>query len=235
MKEGVGSGGNSDIRRLMITGIVVKARSRSHADAVKGCWDGSRGRAGIWIIVQYHAAHLKRLLVLAVAAPLVAGCSGTSSMISSDMLSKDAEWFSRPGRLFIRNVSIETAPLTPDKPVTPDDLISADGQCPGMVAAGDDANALSNGAAAAPGVKPGAVALGHTECDVARGIGVPDSVNLSTDASGRRVALVTWSRGPRAGIYTFTSGRLSSIERAPEAAPQPKTAKPKTKKKPAAT
>src|SRR3954451_19551414 len=163
----------------------------------------------------------------------MAGCSGVANL-GSDMLSKDADWFSRPGRLFIRNVSIETAPLTPDKPITPDDLISADGQCAGMAAA-PDANALSDGAGATPAARGGSVALGHTECDVARGIGVPDSVNLSTHAAGRRVALVTWSRGSRAGIYTFTSGRLSSIERAPEAAPQPKTAKPKAKKKPAAT
>jgi hypothetical protein len=177
-----------------------------------------------------HNRFPKRLLLLAVAAPLMAGCSSAANF-GSDMLSKDADWFSRPGRLFIRNVSIETAPLTPDKPITPDDLISADGQCPGM---GADANALSDGASATPAVRGGSVALGHTECDVARGIGVPDSVNLSTDAVGRRVALVTWSRGPRAGIYTFTSGRLSSIERAPEAAP-PKIAKPKAKKKPAAT
>jgi hypothetical protein len=174
-------------------------------------------------------------MTLMLAAPLVAGCSGATGVISSDMLSKDADWFSRPGRLFIRNVSIETAPLTPDKPITPDDLISAEGQCPGMEPDAAGANALSDGAPAAPVVRTAAVALGHTECDVARGIGVPDSVNLSNDPAGRRVALVTWSRGPRAGIYTFTSGRLSSIERAPESAPQPKTAKPKAKKKPAAT
>src|SRR3954465_3121058 len=62
----------------------------------------------------------------------MAGCSGASNMFSSDLLSKDADWFSRPGRVFIKNVSIETAPLTPDKPITPDDLITADGQCPGM-------------------------------------------------------------------------------------------------------
>jgi hypothetical protein len=172
-------------------------------------------------------------LLLLLAVPLMAGCSGTASLVSTDLLSKDADWFSRPGRLFIKNVSIETAPLTPDKPITPDDLISGDGQCAGMATAGADANAQTDSAASA--TRPGAVALGHTECDVARGIGVPDSVNLSTDAVGRRVALVTWSRGPRAGIYTFTSGRLSSIERGPEAAPQPKTAKPKAKKKPAAT
>jgi hypothetical protein len=152
-------------------------------------------------------------------------------MFSSDLLSRDAEWFSRPGRMFIKNVSIETPPLTPDKPVTPDDLISADGMCPGMAPPGGpaDANALSDAGSAAPQpTRSGVVALGHTECDVARGAGAPDSVNLSTNPRGDRVALLTYLRGQRAGIYTFTAGRLTSIERAPQAE-QPKAAKSKKK------
>jgi hypothetical protein len=180
----------------------------------------------------------KRLLLLLLAAPLMAGCSSPASMFSSDLLSKDADWFSRPGRVFIRNVSIETAPLTPDKPVTPDDFVSADGQCPGMPPPGApaDANALTDGASAAPTSRPGAVALGHTECDVVRGIGAaPDNVGLSNNARGDRVATLSYSRGPRPGIYTFTAGRLSSVERGPEPVGQPKAAKPKPKKKPSAT
>jgi hypothetical protein len=99
-----------------------------------------------------------------------------------------------------------------------------------------DANALTNGASAAPTSRPGAVALGHTECDVVRGIGAaPDNVSLSNNARGERVATLSYSRGSRPGIYTFTSGRLSSVERAPEPVGQPQTAKPKVKKKPAAT
>jgi hypothetical protein len=186
------------------------------------------------LIVRQDNVYRKPLLLLLLAAPLMAGCS-----TGSDLLSKDADWFSRPGRLFIKNVSIETAPLSTDKPISPDDLISADGQCPGMAPPGAaaDANALSDGAAAAPAsARPGAVALGHTECDVARGIGAaPDNVGLSTDTVGRRVAVMSYSRGSRPGIYTFTSGRLSSVERGPEPVGQPKAAKPKTKKKPTAT
>ena len=155
-------------------------------------------------------------------------------MFSSDLLSKDAEWFSRSGRLFIKNVSIETPPLTPNKPVTADELVSADGLCPGMNGP-TNANALADGAAAAPAASTtGTLALGHTECDVVRGIGAPDSVNLSNNSRGDRVAVVNYSRGQRAGIYTFTAGRLSSIERG-EPVAQPKIAKPKAKKKPAAT
>jgi len=169
---------------------------------------------------------------------MIAGCSSTANIFSSDLLSKDAEWFSRSGRLFIRNVSIETPPLTPDKPVTAENLVSADGGCPGMAPAPGpaDANALTDGAAGAPVPSTtGTVALGHTECDVVRGIGAPDSVNFSNNARGDRVAIVNYSRGQRAGIYTFTSGRLTSIERAPEPVAQPNGARPRAKKKPAAT
>jgi PPE-repeat protein len=183
--------------------------------------------------------HLRRQLVaLLVLAPAVAGCSGASNMFSSDLLSKDAEWFSRPGRLFISNVSIDAPPLTPNKPIAPDDLVSAEGGCSGMPppAGPADANALTDGAAGAPPAPTGTVALGHTECDVVRGIGTPDSVNISNDGRGDRVAVVTWLRGPRAGIYGFTAGRLSSVERAPEVEAAPKPARsPKPKRKPAAT
>jgi hypothetical protein len=179
------------------------------------------------------------LLALLVLAPMIAGCSSASDMFSSDLLSKDAEWFSRPGRLFIRNISIETPPLSPNQPVGPADLVSTEGYCPGMAApAGPgDANALADGAAAAPAASTsGTVALGHTECDVVRGIGAPGSVNLSGNPRGERVAVITYSQGQRAGIYTFTGGRLTSIERGPEPVAQPKTAKSKPKpKKPAAT
>src|ERR1700748_145976 len=168
---------------------------------------------------------------------MLAGCAGASDMFQSDLLSKDAEWFSRSGRLFIKNVSIETPPLTPDKPVTSDDLVSAEGFCPGMTAASApaNANALADGAPAAPAPSPtGTVALGHTECDVVRGIGPPDNVSLSNNPRGDRVAVVTWTHSSRAGIYTFTGGRLTSVERGADPVAPPKTAKSKSKKKPAA-
>jgi hypothetical protein len=180
--------------------------------------------------VRHDKGHHGLLLTLLALAPLVAGCAG-----GSDLLSRDAEWFSRSGRLFIRNVSIDAPPLTPDQPIRPDELVSADGACPGMAPAGGGAQALADNAAGAPPAPGGTVALGHTECDVVRGIGAPDSVNLSQAPGGGRIAVVTWSRGPRAGIYTFTGGRLSSIERGPEPEAPPKVAKKPKPKKPAAT
>ena len=161
------------------------------------------------------------VLALAAVAPLIAGCSG-----ASDLMSKDAEWFSKPSRLFIKNISIESPPLTPDKPVGPEDLVSADGACPGMAPPGAPADA---NASTAPAPVGGTVALGHTECDVVRGIGAPDGVNISGGPGGGRVAVVTYLRGPRAGIYTFSGGRLSSVEAAPEQPAQPRAARPKKK------
>ena len=99
-------------------------------------------------------------------------------------------------------------------------------------------SALSDGAAATPSPAAsatGTVALGHTECDVTRGIGAPDNVSLSNDPHGQRVAVLTFLKGSRAGIYTFTAGRLSSIERGPEPVTPPKAAKPKSRKQHSAT
>jgi hypothetical protein len=163
------------------------------------------------------------------SSPLLGSCAS-----APDLFSSDTQWFARSGRLFIKNVSIETPPLTPDKPVYSDDLISAEGSCPGLEPSGVPADATALTDSTAPRSRPGVVALGHTECDVARGAGAPDNVNLSADGAGRRIAIFTYSRGPRAGLYTFTNGRLSSVERNPEQE-QPKAVKPRAKKKPAAT
>src|SRR5215467_11133865 len=112
-----------------------------------------------------NSLHRKPLVALLLLAPAVAGCSSMSQ--SFDL--KDAEWFSRSGRLFIANVTISAPPLTPNRPLTPDDYVSAEGACPGMTPPGGpaDANALTNEGAGAPPPAPqgGTVALGHTECD----------------------------------------------------------------------
>jgi hypothetical protein len=170
------------------------------------------------------------LIALLALAPALAGCNSSLDQFQSEFLSKDAQWFQRSGRLFIRNISIDSPPLTPDKPVTAEDLVSSDGACPGMAA---PANALADNAAGAPPPVGGTVALLHTECDVVRGIGAPDSVDISNAPGGGRMVTVTYLRGARAGIYTFTGGRLTSVEAVAEQPAQPKSAKPKPKKKPA--
>jgi hypothetical protein len=168
--------------------------------------------------------------MLLALAPMIGACSSTS-----DIFSRDADWFSRAGRLSISNVSISAPPLNPTTPVGAQDLVTAEGYCAGMPQPGgpDGAQALADGPAGAPAAQPvgGSVALGHTECDVVRGIGAPDSVNLSNNPRGERQAVVTWLHGARAGIYTFTAGRLSSIDAAPQVEAPAKPARPKAKKK----
>jgi hypothetical protein len=199
-------------------------------------WSDNRLKAGgpfgwgTCFIVRNAKLYRNGLIALFALAPALAGCnnSGALEQFQSDFLSKDAQWFQRSSRLFIRNISIDSPPLTPEKPVTAEDLVSAEGACPGMT---PPANALADNTAGAPPPVSGTVALQHTECDVVRGIGAPDSVNISTAPGGGRVAVVTYLRGPRAGIYTFTGGRLQAVDAAPEQPAQPKTAKPKPKKK----
>jgi hypothetical protein len=177
---------------------------------------------GIQFIVRDQNHKFIRVSVCLLVASLVTGCAG-----AGDFMSKDAEWFQRPGRLFTRSIQIDAPPLTPDRPVTAEDYVSAEGACPGMAPPGTPADA--NASSGAPPVG-GTVALGHTECDVVRGIGAPDNVSVSSNG-GERLATVTWLRGARAGVYTFTGGRLSSIERAPDSGAGPKVAKPKSKKR----
>ena len=156
------------------------------------------------------------MLALLLFAPLLAGCGATTSDIfSSDLLSKDAEWFSRSGRLFIKNVSIDTPPLTPDRPVTAEDLVSADGVCPGMASANapTNANALSDGTAAPAPAPTGTVALGHTECDVVRGVGAPDN-RQHLQESARRSRRGGQFLARRARRYLHLHRRAADLGRA---------------------
>jgi hypothetical protein len=163
--------------------------------------------------------------LLSALAGSLAGCGGV------DVFSKDADWFNRPSRIFSNNLSLETPPLSEQRSVAPDDLISADGYCSGM-APPANANAMtesdqSQAAPAAP-TGPAGIALGRTECEVARYAGRPDNVELSNDPRGDRIAVMTFLKGPRPGIYRFVAGRLAAVERAPvPAAPAKPAAKPK--------
>lgn len=101
------------------------------------------------------------------------------------------------------------------------------------------AAATPNDAAPPPGAPTvmGGVALGMTECDVVRRAGTPGNVNLTAGDKGERRVVLTYLTGPWPGIYTFDSGRLKILDRAP-APPAPakplktrkaaKPAKPKT-------
>lgn len=76
----------------------------------------------------------------------------------------------------------------------------------------------------------GGLVLGITECDAVRRAGPPNTVSIGATAKGARKVVLTYLTGTRPGIYTFESGRLKEIERAPEP-PAPPKAPPKKKSK----
>jgi hypothetical protein len=143
---------------------------------------------------------------------------------------KDAEWFNRPSRAFGRSLALETPPLSEQRAIAPDDLISAEGYCSGMAPTAD-ANAMTQSGAspdvAGATTAASGIALGRTECEVARYAGRPDNVELASNPGGERAATLTYLRGSRPGVYRFTGGRLTAVERAPGQPAPEKPAKPK--------
>ncbi len=76
----------------------------------------------------------------------------------------------------------------------------------------------------------GGIALGMTECEAVRRAGPPNNVSIGANAKGERKVVLTYLTGSRPGIYTFDSGRLKEIDRAP-APPAPSRATTKKKSK----
>jgi hypothetical protein len=96
-------------------------------------------------------------------------------------------------------------PLSPG-PAPPSELVDAEGRCP---------------ATSGEGPTLGGIALEMTECEVVRRAGAPSRVEVGANEIGERTVMLTYLTGDRAGIYRFVSGRLVTMERAPEpAAPE---------------
>jgi hypothetical protein len=152
---------------------------------------------------------LLRLVALGVAA-LAAACSSDTTI---NILPKATSFVPESLSLGEGNRPAELAP------VTAADLVDQQGQC---------AAAAAQGSAAAV---RGAIALQMTECEVVRRAGPPDQIEFGTAERGERALTLTYNAGPRPGIYRFTGGRVTSIERLPQAAEPPPAAK---QKKPAA-
>ena len=81
-------------------------------------------------------------------------------------------------------------------------LIGADGRC---AEAADEAALTGAG-----------IGLGMSECEVARRAGVAERVDITANERGERVAVLAYPSGSSPGVYRFVSGRLVSIERAPD-------------------
>lgn len=173
---------------------------------------------------------MARLAVFFPAFALVSVIGGCSN--APDLLSKEG-WFPKPLELGsgVNWNSTARHQISRSGPVPPEDFVDAQGNCaPG---ASDAAATPAAGAPAQAGAVPaalpaGGVALEMTECEVVRRTGAPDRVEIGTTESSERSVVITYLRGPRPGIYRFTAGRLTVVEKAPEpAAPQRATRQPR--------
>jgi hypothetical protein len=162
---------------------------------------------------------LPRVVAFAVLAPLIAGCSSDSgiNLPKLDSFMPESLDLGSAGNKF-----------TEQRPVTAADLVDQQGRCAAAPAGqGPDA---ADGA----GLVRGGISLQMTECDVVRRAGPPDQIEFGATERGGRALTLTYSSGPRSGIYRFADGRVTSIERGPEPPPAPPQPKKKVApKKPA--
>jgi hypothetical protein len=143
---------------------------------------------------------LRRYIALGVSVGLlivVGGCSADRAMFRAHW-----NWWSKG-----RAQPTSATPATQAAP--PDALVGPDGACAG------DAG------------EPRAIALGMTECELIHTAGATGQVNVGTNERGERAVVVTYASGDHAGVYRFVSGRLISIE----GAPQPEKPPPRKKKR----
>ena len=148
------------------------------------------------------------LMAVAVLALPVAACS--SDIGSFKVLPKLGSFDSMSLGSAVQNTEL--------RPVTAADLVGPQGQCAG---ARQDTAATGGG-----------IALQMTECEVVGRAGAPENIELGTTDRGERSVTLTYTNGPRPGIYRFAGGRLYAIERGQEPPPEPPKAKKPPVKKP---
>jgi hypothetical protein len=197
---------------------------------------------------------LTRNALLCAVTLALAACSSAPRLFDDKneggFFSKPLDLFSSPEWAKPTTTSVE---LSPAGPVRPDELVSADGQCPpappeaapatpapapapaagakaGIGFEGGLESAGGGGAAAPAPAGAGGIALGMTECQAVRRAGAPSNVAISAGAGGQRRVVLTYLGGVWPGIYTFTGGRLKEVDAAPEQAKPKAPAKKKVKR-----
>jgi hypothetical protein len=180
-------------------------------------------------VVRFRAHEIGVVGALAIAVAL-GGCANV------DYENKDA-WFSKPFEFVSRKGGYSYSDLQASKdrsrPITANDLVAANGSCPPPAVPQAPAAAAANqpGGAPAPtdanALLGAGVALGMSECDVVFRAGAPSAVQIGKNPNGDRTAVLTFSSGPRPGIYHFEAGALADVERVQTAPAPAQTAKKK--------
>ena len=162
---------------------------------------------------------LPPVVAFALLAPLVAACSSDTNI---NFLPKLDSFV--PESLDLGTAGNKVSEL---RPVTAADLVDQQGRCAAApIGQGPDAPEAS-------GLVRGGISLQMTECEVVRRAGAPDQIEFGTTERGGRALTLTYNVGPRAGIYRFADGRVTSIERGAEPPPAPAPKKKAAPKKPA--
>ncbi len=164
---------------------------------------------------------------LALAAAL-GGCANVDFDTSQNWFAKPLDVAGRSAGGYTFSELAETKQH--QRPVTPNDLVDANGGCPARTQA--PANAPGNPAPApdAASLLGGGIALGMNECDVVLRAGQPSSVQIGQNPNGDRTALLTFNAGPRPGVYRFERGALTEMDRAAQASNPPPPEKKKASK-----
>lgn len=186
---------------------------------------------------------MSTIVLLCAATMAVAGCAQVQGIAGAfEDASFKAPDLSLPELSFGKSDATEqNFDLGPKGPVSADNLISATGYCaPAAEPATPTAQAAppvqpqAQAAAAPPpdrlqtsGFTPtfqpqpqviGGVALGMSECAVARRLGTPGNVSISAGPKGERRVVLTYQEGIRPGLYSFESGRLIQVDATPQQA-----------------
>jgi hypothetical protein len=112
-------------------------------------------------------------------------------------------------------------------PVKAEELVDLDGRCAGSLASVEPPAGSASGLTSEHGIAPStaqggmasvpvAIALDMSECEVARRVGTPEHVQIGANEYNERTAVLTYLQGARPGIYRFTAGRLTAMERLAE-------------------
>ena len=150
-------------------------------------------------------------------------------------------WFTKPLDITGRNAGGYTfselaETKQRERPITANELVDSRGACPPpaapQVQAGPGSQNTST-AADTTSLLGGGIGLGMSECDVVFRAGTPSAVQLGNNPNGDRTAVLTFTGGPRPGVYHFERGALmqmdSVAQSAAAAAPSPQPVKKKSK------
>jgi hypothetical protein len=155
----------------------------------------------------------------AAAAALALSLGACGSVVN---MMPDVSSFRLPDRsTFVPTRASVKYTIAPTGAVGAADLVDAQGQC------------------AAPATPPAeetsshGVSLDMTECEVVRVLGQAQSIDFPSQGDQRRVVLI-YRTGERPGVYEFTAGRLTGIERSDDAPPAVAKKPPPRKSQPPA-